>query len=93
MRKTLILLLISVVLQGCNKPEPKRTISYYETHKKERKTKVAKCNDDPGRARDDPNCINAIRVEGLNKIAEEGCQNAKDFGSEKLIKEMCGSLK
>lgn len=37
-------------------------VEWYKTHPEERKMMLARCNDNPGELRNDPNCINAKRA-------------------------------
>ena len=58
---TIILGAVSL-LAGCKeeaKTNQVQTIDWYKSHEKERKELIAKCNNNPGELRDDPNCINA----------------------------------
>src|SRR3569833_2811103 len=48
--------------------EPPRTVSWFEQHPEERKALLAKCQDDPGRLAETPNCVNASQAEGQASI-------------------------
>ena len=55
---------------GCSREpeEPARTVSWFQGHAEERKAMLAQCQDDPGRLREQPNCINATRAESIEGI-------------------------
>ncbi|MDR2696167.1 MAG: EexN family lipoprotein [Deltaproteobacteria bacterium] len=56
-----LVVLASCVFAGCKEPEPK-TVSWWMEHPVERKAMVAKCRDNPGQGRHNPDCINAERA-------------------------------
>lgn len=68
---TVVLPLIG--LFGCEPvPEPK-TVSYYEQNEVERNKVRARCRDNPGKYKDDPDCLNAeaamMRMQGRGKYS------------------------
>lgn len=49
----------ALLLGGCAPAKEPKSVQYYLEHPEERKTLVAQCKNDPGKYRDDPDCINA----------------------------------
>ena len=45
-------------LSACSQKEPK-TVAFYTANTAERDRVIAECKNDPGRLKDDPDCINA----------------------------------
>jgi hypothetical protein len=66
LRAVLYRTLIATLLPACQPSAP--TVSYYRAHAEERRARVAQCADDPGRARNDPACINALAAERADGI-------------------------
>ena len=48
-----------LLLVGCTPANDPKSVKYYAEHREERKTVVAECKNNPGKYRDDPDCINA----------------------------------
>lgn len=46
-------------------PSAPRTVTYFETHQDEMQTKLAFCNDNPGTALRDAECMNADQASGI----------------------------
>lgn len=52
-------------------PAEARTVSWYVAHPSEANAKVSVCNDDPGNAQSDPECLNAATATekiGINQL-------------------------
>jgi hypothetical protein len=74
------ILAAAVVMAACSQKEPK-TVAYYTANPAERDQVVAVCKDNPGKLKDDPDCINAndsaIQSWGKSKLP------AVNFGAAK----------
>ena len=46
------------LLAACSQKEPK-TVAYYAANPSERETVLAECRNNPGKLKDDPDCMNA----------------------------------
>lgn len=55
---TLATLCAAALLAACSQKEPK-TVAYYSANPAERDQIVAECKNNPGKFKDDPDCINA----------------------------------
>ena len=55
---TLVTLSAAALLAACSQKEP-NTVAYYTAHPAERDQIVAECKNNPGKFKDDPDCINA----------------------------------
>jgi hypothetical protein len=65
--KSFYLFLIPLLLLiSCTKKDTVYTVSWFKEHSAERTAVLAKCNDNPGEARNIPNCINAARAAASN---------------------------
>lgn len=53
-----VLLAAAALLAACGQKEPK-TVAYYTANPAERDQVVARCRGNPGKLKDDPDCINA----------------------------------
>ena len=51
--------LAAAALAGCSPAEPSHDKAYYAAHDAERSTKLAACQNDPGKMAATPNCVNA----------------------------------
>lgn len=49
-------ILWAILLSGCSDT---KTVEYYQEHLAERDAKISECLNNPGQAKDDPNCANA----------------------------------
>jgi len=52
-------LMLMLIATSCAPDTSKYTVSYFKEHKEERKATLERCNNDPGRLRNDPLCVNA----------------------------------
>lgn len=63
-----VAMIAGLLLGGCTPDKEPKSVQYYAEHPEERKTVVAQCKNNPGKYRDDPDCINAetadIRSQG-----------------------------
>ena len=66
--KTIVsMLLINILMATVVHSEVRdatKSVSWYQEHKAERLSVVAKCNDNPGELATAPNCVNALRANG-----------------------------
>jgi hypothetical protein len=61
--------LAAATLFACEPVPPHAsTVSYYRTHERERRERVAECAQDPARAKREPACINALVAERAERI-------------------------
>lgn len=60
-KRFLTILLATVLLTACG--EKIHDLEYYKTHEKERIARIKKCNSNPGKYKEDGNCINAHKAE------------------------------
>jgi hypothetical protein len=74
------LILVGLALMPLQAYAAANTVDWYVAHDDERKAEVAKCDNDPGDLKDDPDCINAkqavTRADEL--VAREKLDNATD---------------
>lgn len=65
---TLLVLTAAALLGACSQKEAK-TVAYYTANPVERDQLVAKCRNNPGNLKDDPDCINATdsAIQGWGK--------------------------
>lgn len=62
-------ILASIVFTGCG--QDVKTVEYYQEHTAERDVKISECMNNPGQAKDDPNCVNAGSAKLHSGIAIE----------------------
>ena len=68
MKKTFLLLTLTLTLTGC-KEEKVRDVQYYLDHPEERKEWIEKCRNNPGELENTPNCKNALTAEAKNSFS------------------------
>ena len=54
----LAVMYVAALVAACSQKEPK-TVAYYNANPAERDRLVAECKNNPGKLKDDPDCINA----------------------------------
>ena len=59
MKRACFFLLISLAVLASGCQEEAKTVQWYTDHPKERAERLAICQDNPGKYRNDPDCINA----------------------------------
>ncbi len=70
LRNCAITLFAMVIVTACTPDTSKYTVAYYKEHKDERKAKLEQCNNDPGRLRNDPLCVNAHEADFKDSIGD-----------------------
>jgi len=63
------MIFLAIVFTGCG--EDVKTVEYYQEHTAERDAKISECLNNPGQAKDDPNCANAGSAKLHSGIAIE----------------------
>ena len=69
-RTATIVFLGMIVMTACGPDSSTYTVAYYKAHKDERKVKLEECNNDPGRLRNDPLCVNAHEADFKDSIGD-----------------------
>ena len=63
-------LMLILLATSCAPDTSKYTVSYFKEHKEERKATLERCNNDPGRLRNDPLCVNAHEADFKDSIGD-----------------------
>ena len=94
MKKPLMLLVLASSLVGC-KEEATHDVEYYYKNFDECKKQVEKCQNNPGKLEDTPNCKNAKAAYHKRLIYGDGTGKMPDMGSvmEKAVQEWRGKKK
>lgn len=75
MKKTVFAtLLATVLLTACG--EKIYDLEYYKTHEKERKAQMEKCKSNPGKYKDNANCLNAFTAD--RKLKQEARKKERE---------------
>lgn len=64
--------LVAVFLSGCSDGTPTQTVEWYKQHDAERKEMNAKCDDNPGKLENTPNCINSKQADNEKANTRRG---------------------
>jgi hypothetical protein len=79
MRIFIFVLCTVFFLNGCEKKEEVRDVSYYQSNPDDRREKIKECRNNPGELSLTPNCLNASEADRLSKFGKT--VNSTDYSN------------